>query len=192
MKTLYESILNDSVIPEGLLSDMENTLTAGDKIADDMSVMHKYHPLLAIAGVSDNAEKLFTNKLDEFAQAAWYSERMDTSERKFGAGRWFYCRMFAKLLERLGTEELGTSLYVSKMQDAEKLAAAVEAYVKKEGYIKKAKNIRIVGRYYDRGGSNNSFTKGQLQIEIQKVDKDGNVVKTRNGDVSVMYLFDCK
>ena len=60
MKTLYESIL----------ADVEDTLAIGDKIADDMCVMYKYHPLLAIAGVSDNAEKLFTNKLDEFAQAA--------------------------------------------------------------------------------------------------------------------------
>lgn len=180
MKTLYESIL----------ADVEDNLTIGDKIADDMSVMHKYHPLMTIAGVSDNAEKLFTNKLDEFAQSAWYSERMDASERKYGTGRWFYCRMFGKLLERLSTEELGTSLCISKMQDAEKLAAAIEAYVKKEGYIKKTKNIRIVGRYYDDRGNN--FTKGQLQLEVQKVDKDGNVVKTKNGSVSVMYLFDCK
>ena len=182
MKTLYESIL----------ADVEDTLAIGDKIADDMSVMYKYHPLMAIAGVSDNAEKLFTDKLDEFAQTAWYSERMDTTERMHGVHRWFYCRMFGKLLERLSTEVLGTSLYVSKMQDAEKLAEAVEAYVKKEGYIKKAKNIRIVGRYFPRSGSNNSFTKGQLQLEIQKVDKDGNVVKTKKGNVSVMYLFDCK
>jgi hypothetical protein len=180
MKTLYESVL----------ADMENTLTTGDKIADDMSIMHKYHPLLTIAGVSDNVEKLFTNKLDEFAQVAWYSERMEMTERKYGASRWFYCRNFGKLLERLSDKELGMSLYVSKMQDAEKLAAAIEAYVKKEGYLKKTKNIRIVGRYYDDNG--NYFTKGQLQIEVQKVDKDGNVVKTKNGSVAVMYLFDCK
>jgi hypothetical protein len=82
------------------------------------------------------------------------------------------------------------SLYVADMAAAEKLAAAIEDYVKKEGYLKKTKNIRIVGRYYDDRGNN--FTKGQLQLEVQKVDKDGNVVKTKNGSVSIMYLFDCK
>ena len=180
MRTLYESIL----------ADVEDTLAIGDKIADDMHVMHKYHPLEAIAGVSDNAEKLFTNKLDEFVQAGWYSERMEATERKYGGGRWFYCRMFGKWLERLTTDELDMSLYVSKMQDAEKLATAIEAYAKKEGYLKKTKNIRVVGKYFDDTGK--YFTKGQLQIEVQKVDKDGNVVKTKNGSVSVMYLFDCK
>lgn len=184
MKSLY------SYVQESILDNVETNIAKGQEIVDDMSVMYKHHPLLTIAGVSDNAEKLFTNKLDKFAQAAWYSERMEASERKYGTGRWFYCRMFGKLLERLSIDELGMSLCISKMQDAEKLAAAIEAYVKKEGYIKKAKNIRVVARYYDDTG--NYFTKGQLQIEVQKVDKDGNVVKTKNGSVSVMYLFDCK
>ena len=102
---------------------------------------------------------------------------------------------YAGILEadKKGAQQMvaNTSIKVfMKMQDAEKLAAAIEAYVKKEGYIKKAKNIRVVARYYDDTG--NYFTKGQLQIEVQKVDKDGNVVKTKNGSVSVMYLFDCK
>ena len=114
---------------------------------------------------------------------------MEDTERKFGAGRWFYCRQFGKLLERLSIEELGMSLHVADMAAAEKLAAAIENYVKKEGYLKKTKNIRSVGRYYD---DDRYFTKGQLQLEVQKIDKDGNVVKTKNGSVSIMYLFDCK
>ena len=184
MKNIYD-------IYEGILSNTDDVLKDGDLHAKYLRVMHRLHPLMAMAGVSDNVEKLFTDKLDKMGQLGWYSERMEDTERKFGAGRWFYCRQFGKLLERLSIEELGMSLYVSNMQDAEKLAAAIEAYAKKEGYLKKTKNIRIVGRYYDDRGNN--FTKGQLQLEIQKVDKVGNVVKTKSfGSVSVMYLFDCK
>jgi hypothetical protein len=183
MKNIYD-------IYEGILSNTDDVLKDGDYHAEDLRVMHRLHPLMAMAGVSDNVEKLFTNKLDSFAQIGWYSERMEDTERKFGAGRWFYCRQFGKLLERLSIEELGMSLHVADMAAAEKLAVAIEDYVKKEGYLKKAKNIRIVGRYYDDRGNN--FTKGQLQLEVQKVDKDGNVVKTKNGSVSIMYLFDCK
>mgnify|MGYP007112534643 CR=1 FL=1 len=183
MKNIYD-------IYEGILSNTDDVLKDGDYHAEDLRVMHRLHPLMAMAGVSDNVEKLFTNKLDSFAQIGWYSERMEDTERKFGAGRWFYCRQFGKLLERLSIEELGMSLHVADMTAAEKLAAAIEDYVKKEGYLKKTKNIRIVGRYY--GDKGNNFTKGQLQLEVQKVDKDGNVVKTKNGSVSIMYLFDCK
>jgi hypothetical protein len=183
MKNIYD-------IYEGILSDTDTVLKDGDYHTEELRVMHRLHPLMAMAGVSDNVEKLFTNKLDSFAQIGWYSERMEDTERKFGAGRWFYCRQFGKLLERLSIEELGMSLHVADMAAAEKLAVAIEDYVKKEGYLKKAKNIRIVGRYYDDRGNN--FTKGQLQLEVQKVDKDGNVVKTKNGSVSIMYLFDCK
>ena len=183
MKNIYD-------IYEGILSDTDTVLKDGDYHAEDLRVMHRLHPLMAMAGVSDNVEKLFTNKLDSFAQIGWYSERMEDTERKFGAGRWFYCRQFGKLLERLSIDMLGVSLHVTDMTAAEKLAAVIEDYVKKEGYLKKTKNIRIVGRYYDDKGNN--FTKGQLQLEVQKVDKDGNVIKTKNGPVSIMYLFDCK
>ena len=182
MKNIYD-------IYESILSDIDTVLKDGDYHIEELRVMHRLHPLMTMAGVSDNVEKLFTNKLDSFAQIGWYSERMEDTERKFGAGRWFYCRQFGKLLERLSIEELGMSLHVADMAAAEKLAAAIENYVKKEGYLKKTKNIRIVGRYYD---DDRYFTKGQLQLEVQKIDKDGNVVKTKNGSVSIMYLFDCK
>ena len=184
MKNIYD-------IYEGILSNTDDVLKDGDLHAEELRVMHRLHTLMAIAGVDVSGEKLFTGEIETLAQAGWYSERMEENERKLGKWRYLYCRCFGKWLERLTADELGMSLYVSNMQDAEKLAAAIEAYAKKEGYLKKTKNIRIVGRYYDDRGNN--FTKGQLQIEVQKVDKDGNVVKSKTfGSVSVMYLFDCK
>ena len=42
MKTLYESILDDNVIKESILSDMENTLVRGDKDAESFEMLESF------------------------------------------------------------------------------------------------------------------------------------------------------
>ena len=62
------------------------------------------------------------------------------------------------------------------MSTAENAASTIEKLAKKTGLLKNAKNIKVVGRYFD-ASPNDNFDRGQLQIEVQKVDKEGNIVK---------------
>lgn len=179
MKTLYE----------GILADMEDTIKMGDEQADELKHFYAMHPLVGIAGVGDNVEKLFTNELDKFYQEEWKSPKMYESDLRYRDRRYPNCQHFGKWLERLTMDELKTSFNITSMVDAEKFAKIVEEYAKKTGVLKNTRNIRIVGRYYK---DSHSFTKGQLQFDVQKIDKYGEVVRTKHGNTAILYVFDCK
>lgn len=182
------SIVN---IYESLLDDIDNTMTNGRKWIADMNVMHTHQELSVIVNARDKGEKLFGDKIDDLRDLPWHSEKMDNMERRYKSRFRNTCN-FGKWLERLTTNDLNVpSLYINSMSMAENVGNAIEKLAKKEGLLKNAKNIKVVGRYYD-SSSNDNFDRGQFQIEVQKVDKDGNIVKTKDGRTYVMYLFNCK
>ena len=186
MKTLYE----------GILSDMETTIETGTKQADELKHFYASHPLVGIAGVSESAEKMFTTELDKFFQEEWKSPKMYNNDLKHRDRRYPNCQHFGKWLERLTMDDLNVSFNITSMSDAEKFAKVVEEYAKKTGVLKNTRNLRIVGRYYksnDNAWTDSvHFSKGQFQLDVQKIDKWGEVAKTKFGRVAVLYVFDCK
>ena len=189
MKTLYEGILADNVIKESVLSDMEDTIKIGDEQADVMKHLYAVSPLVGIAGVGDSTEKLFTNELDKFHQEEWKSPRMYESDLKHKDRRYPNCQHFGKWLERLTIDELHTSFNITSIAEAEELAKKIEKYAKKVGVLKNMRNIVMIGKYFN---DSKYFTRGQLQLYVQKVDKEGEVVRTKHGKTDILYLFDCK
>lgn len=183
-----KSIIN---IYESLLDNIDNTMANGRKWMADMNVMHTYHELSVIVHAGDKGEKLFGDKIDDLRSLPWFSEKMDNTERRYKS-RFRNTTNFGKWLERLTAADLNIpALYINSMSTAENVASTIEKLAKKAGLLKNAKNIKVVGRYFD-SSPNDNFDRGQFQIEVQKVDKEGNVVKTKDGRTYVMYLFNCK
>lgn len=121
MKTLYE----------GILDDIETSIEKGTKHAEELKHLYAVSPLVGIAGVGENTEKLFTNELDKFYQEEWKSPKMYDNDLRRRDRRYPNCQHFGKWLERLTIDELHTSFNITSMDEAEELAKTIEKYAKK-------------------------------------------------------------
>ena len=181
MKTILD-------IYEGLLGNIEDAMSSGENTMRDYLSLYKNNELVQWYGMTDNTEKMFNeHALEPLFQQCFMSETADSFIRGYRV-RFICGSNFAKWIERLTSEDLGVSVAVTSQKQAEDLAAAIEKKAKKDGILKNSKSIRIRGVY----GVNPTFSHGQLDLYVEKIDKDGNITKTRKGAIQSVYIFKCK
>ena len=181
MKTILD-------IYESLLGNIEGAISSGENTMRDYLALYRNNELVQWYGMTDNTEKMFNEPaLEPLFQQCFMSETATSSIRGYRVR--FICGFnFAKWIERLTSEDLGVSVTINSQKQAEDLAAAIEKKAKKDGILKNLKTIRVRGVY----GVNQMFHHGQLDLYVEKIDKDGNVAKTRRGPVQSVYIFKCK
>ena len=181
MKTILD-------IYESLLGNIEDAMASGEDAMRDYIALYKNNELVQWYGMTDNTEKLFNEPaLEPLFQRSFMSETADSIIRGFRVR--FICGVnFAKWIERLTVEDLGVPVAINSRKQAEALAAAIEKKAKKDGILKNSNKIRIRGEY----GVTQVYRNGHLVLFVEKIDKDGNVTKTRKGYIQFVYIFKCK
>jgi hypothetical protein len=167
MKTIID-------IYESILGNIEDAMSSGENTMRDYLSLYKNNELVQWYGMTDNTEKMFNEPaLEPLFQQNFMSETADSFIR--GYRMQFSCGSnFVKWIERL---------------TAEALAAAIENKAKKDGILKNSNKIRIRCGYE----VNQTFHRGQLDLYVEKIDKEGNVVITRSrGPIQSVYIFKCK
>lgn len=181
MKTILD-------IYESLLGNIEDAMSSGENTMHDYLSLYKNNELVQWYGMTDNTEKMFNEPaLEPLFQQCFMSETADSFIRGYRV-RFICGSNFAKWIERLTSEDLGVSVAINSQKQAEELATAIEKKAKKDGILKNSKTIRVRGVY----GTTLSLPHGQLDLYLEKIDKDGNVAKTRKGSVQSVYIFKCK
>ena len=176
-------------IYESLLGNIEDAMSSGEDTMRDYISLHNNNELVQWYGMTDNTEKMFNEPaLKPLFQKNFMSETADYFIRGYRV-RFICGSNFAKWLERLTTEDLGVPVAINSQKQAEALAAAIEKKAKKDGILKNSNKIRIRGKY----GVNSMFRHGQLDLYVEKLDKEGNIAKTRShGPIQSVYIFKCK
>lgn len=181
MKTILD-------IYESILGNIEDAMASGENYMRDYLSMYKNNELVQWYGMTDNTEKMFNEPaLEPLFQQSFMSETADNIIR--GNRVRFICGTnFAKWIERLTADDLGVSAVINSKKQAEVLAAAIEKKAKKDGILKNSNKIHIRGEH----GISQIYKNGYLILFVEKIDKDGNVAKTRKGYVQSAYIFKCK
>jgi hypothetical protein len=182
---IYESIDLNISLSETILSDMKISLTEGDDKLKQLTSLSGIFELKGIAGIDKSCEKLFDNNITEFESLPYISQKYQNPRIANEFPGFPNYKSFAKFLERLQPEYIGWKSFDDiNTGNIDKFASDLEKFVKANGLIKKAKNIAIDCKYFNNGPGET-----QLQIYVNKLDKEGNIYKSKGGRVQLMYIF---